>query len=64
MSCWSKGMAANITPDSPPSRKKMMNPQMNSSGVLNSGRPVLSVVIHANSWIPLGTTMIRLAAAK
>ncbi len=35
-----------------------------SSGVLNLGRPVTSVVIYANSWIALGITTIIDAAAK
>ena len=64
MSCWSNGIAANITPVSPPIRKKTMKPTMNSSGVLNVGVPVTMVMIHAKSWMPLGMTMIRLAAAK
>ena len=64
VTCWSNGMAANITPDSPPMMKKTMKPMIHSSGVLNVGVPVTIVVIQAKSWIALGMTMIRLAAAK
>ena len=41
-----------------------MKPTIHSSGVWKSGVPVTSVVSQANSWIALGMTMIRLAAAK
>jgi hypothetical protein len=44
--------------------KNTMKPTIQSSGVWKSGRPVTSVVSHANSWIALGMTMIMLAAAK
>ena len=44
--------------------KRTMNPMIQSSGVLKRGVPVTIVVIQANSWMPLGMTMIRLAAAK
>jgi hypothetical protein len=64
VSCWSKGIAAKVIPERPPMMKNRMKPTMNSSGVRNSGRPVTSVVSQANSWIALGMTMIRLAAAK
>ena len=64
VTCWSNGIAATITPDRPPSRKNTMKPTMNSSGVRNIGVPVTMVMIQAKSWMPLGITMIRDAAAK
>ncbi len=41
-----------------------MNPSAKSSGVANSGRPVISVDAQAKIWIPLGITITRLAAEK
>ena len=53
-----------MIPDSPPMMKNTMNPTIHKSGVWKRGVPVTSVVSQANSWIALGITMIRLAAAN
>ena len=41
-----------------------MKPPMNIKGALNSGRPMVTVSVQANTWIVLGMTTIMLAAAK
>src|ERR671930_1340389 len=61
---WSKGIAANMIPESPPTTKKAMKPPMKRSGALNSGRPIITVTVQAKSWIVDGMTTIMLAAAK
>jgi hypothetical protein len=62
--CWSKGTAANIGPVTPPMTNVNRNPRMKSIGVRRSGRPAMIVAIQANTWIPLGMVIIRLAAEK
>jgi hypothetical protein len=57
-------MAANVMPVRPPKTKKTMKPTMKRSGVVNSGRPVAMVMHQAKIWMPLGMTIMRLAAAK
>ena len=53
-----------MIPESPPTTKKAMKPPMKRSGVLNSGRPIITVTVQAKIWIVEGITTIMLAAAK
>src|SRR5205823_1875328 len=64
VAAWSKGSAANMIPESPPSTKKAMKPPMKSSGALKLGLPMATVSVQANTWIVDGMTTIIDAAAK
>src|SRR5947209_1030562 len=57
-------MTATITPVMPPSRKINRKPRQNSIGVVSATLPFHIVAIHAKNWMPLGITMIKLAAEK
>src|SRR3954465_5630564 len=53
-----------MIPERPPRTKKTMKPTIQSSGVLNAGRPLANVVSQAKIWIELGITTIIDAAAQ
>ncbi len=53
-----------MTPVMPPMRKITSPPIPKASGARHTGLPAQSVVIHPNTWIPLGMAINMLAAAK
>ena len=61
VTCQSNGTAAVTTPETPPMTNRTMKPRANSIGVLNTGRPVQTVAIHATTATALGM-VIRLLA--
>lgn len=55
---------AKITPVNPPSVNKKMNPRAHiSDGVIRRGDPC-RVAIHLNTFTPVGTAIIIVAAVK
>ena len=62
--CQSNGTKATMTPVSPPITKVTRKPKSHSIGRPIVGRPASSVAIHANTWMPVGTATIMLAAEK
>ena len=64
MSCQSKGTAAVITPDTPPTTNRTMKPSMNFIGAGYHGLPSQSVASHEKTATALGMVIMRLAAPK
>ena len=53
-----------MTPVSPPTVKMNRKPSTNSIGTRSCGLPSHRVAIQAKTWMPIGTAMAVLAAAK
>lgn len=55
---------ANTIPVSPPTVNKKTNPRAQSRGVSQTNFDPCNVAIHLNTFIPVGTAIIMVAAVK